>query len=63
MGIGSFQNKSVSTSFKSASKHILSLTKLKEREGGEGGERNVRIPEEHLVVIRDKKVSVLRNSK
>ena len=59
---GNFQNKSVSSAFNWVSRYILFLTKLKGRarsflEGSREGATLWDYPQEHLVVIRDEKVS------
>ena len=61
--LGSFQNKSVSSSFNWVSSYILFLAKLKGRGRPflEGARRGVTLwdyPQEYLVVIRDEKVSL-----
>ena len=59
---GNFQNKSVSSAFNWVSRYILFLAKLKGRGRPflEGARRGITLwdyPQEHLVVIRDEKVS------
>ena len=59
---GNFQNKSVSSPFSWMSSYILFLAKLKRRgrsflEGARRGAPLWDYPQEHLVVIRDEKVS------
>ena len=59
---GNFQNKSVSSAFNWVSRYILFLAKLKGRgrpflEGPRRGATLWDYPQEHLVVIRDEKVS------
>ena len=59
---GNFQNKLVSSPFNWVSRYILFLAKLKRRRRAffEGARRGITLwdyPQEHLVVIRDEKVS------
>ena len=59
---GNFQNKSVSSAFNWVSRYILFLAKLKGKgrpslEGPKSGATLWDYPQEHLVVIRDEKVS------